>query len=491
MSLQKLNVVDRVPYNVLANGAIRYGVYDSEGNLLRYEYMKREDEPIAIGTDINKILFDKVDHNTDEEEGERKKVDRYNIPDVSISYTGIPNTNDIIPKAWTSIDNNSVYANGIILSVSTYATAGDCANACDGDISTKWQPQTRNNTEEWIKLQFPYTVKIKKMRTFVGATNTTNLTSWSIEGCNDDANWDTLYSSNSRQTELEEISLNNNTAYKFYRIYITRNTGTAYVNVAEWQVSEWEGECNILTLDNKINGYFENMRTLIQIRSNSEDVTHLTTDILPLMSSNTDAGFVTSASSEGNPAYQARNANNGTVSSGAWQPATDLSSSDYAYWQIRFPFLLRINTINIHISYLKGTSYLEGLKANGEWEIIASDIGNTSTGGQTKTITITSENYYIAVRISITGYYSSSYKRPYLYDFQITEGYKFNYDMRYNTYLNINNLGNKKVNNITQFDKNYELIYDGSSFNAHKSLEQLEEEIEELSQAIINLGGVL
>lgn len=53
---------DRTPTQVLANGAIRYGIYDSEGTLLRYEYTKPEDEPTQEGTPLNKatLLSDKT-----------------------------------------------------------------------------------------------------------------------------------------------------------------------------------------------------------------------------------------------------------------------------------------------------------------------------------------------------------------------------------------------------------------------------------------------
>ena len=53
---------DRTPTQVLANGAIRYGIYDSEGALLRYEYIKPEDEPTQEGTPLNKatMLSDKT-----------------------------------------------------------------------------------------------------------------------------------------------------------------------------------------------------------------------------------------------------------------------------------------------------------------------------------------------------------------------------------------------------------------------------------------------
>lgn len=45
---------DRVSTKILENGAIRYGIYDEAGNLLRYEYIRPEDEPTQIGTPLCK-----------------------------------------------------------------------------------------------------------------------------------------------------------------------------------------------------------------------------------------------------------------------------------------------------------------------------------------------------------------------------------------------------------------------------------------------------
>ena len=45
---------DRQPTKVLANGAIRYGIYREDGTLDHYEYMKREDAPTIEGTPLNK-----------------------------------------------------------------------------------------------------------------------------------------------------------------------------------------------------------------------------------------------------------------------------------------------------------------------------------------------------------------------------------------------------------------------------------------------------
>lgn len=45
---------DRQPTQVLANGAIRYGIYNADGTLDHYEYLKREDAPTVEGTPLNK-----------------------------------------------------------------------------------------------------------------------------------------------------------------------------------------------------------------------------------------------------------------------------------------------------------------------------------------------------------------------------------------------------------------------------------------------------
>lgn len=45
---------DRVSTKILNNGATRYGVYDEDGKLLRYEYIKLEDEPDEEGSLWNK-----------------------------------------------------------------------------------------------------------------------------------------------------------------------------------------------------------------------------------------------------------------------------------------------------------------------------------------------------------------------------------------------------------------------------------------------------
>lgn len=48
---------DRIGTNDLANGAVRYGVYDAGGNRMRYEWIRPEDEPLEAGTPLNRETF--------------------------------------------------------------------------------------------------------------------------------------------------------------------------------------------------------------------------------------------------------------------------------------------------------------------------------------------------------------------------------------------------------------------------------------------------
>lgn len=48
---------DHIPTKILANGALRYGVYDDAGTLLRHEYIKPEDEPTEEGDPLCKATL--------------------------------------------------------------------------------------------------------------------------------------------------------------------------------------------------------------------------------------------------------------------------------------------------------------------------------------------------------------------------------------------------------------------------------------------------
>lgn len=48
---------DRIGTNDLANGAVRYGIYNASGVLQQYVWLRPEDEPLEPGTPLNKATF--------------------------------------------------------------------------------------------------------------------------------------------------------------------------------------------------------------------------------------------------------------------------------------------------------------------------------------------------------------------------------------------------------------------------------------------------
>lgn len=110
---------DRQPTKVLANGAIRYGIYNADGTLARYEYMKREDAPTVEGTPLNKAnllsddaamkiwpdAFERPEDPTVSEALVELKKGSAKIGDIKIT------SREIDSSAWLLCDGQSVTKN--------------------------------------------------------------------------------------------------------------------------------------------------------------------------------------------------------------------------------------------------------------------------------------------------------------------------------------------------------------------------------------------
>lgn len=109
---------DRIPTKILDNGAIRYGVYDESETLLRYEYMKAEDEPSQLGTPLNKntLLKDATASKIGLTQSNPTVDDAFNgIQDkVSSHETEIQNLNSQYTNLFTSVsDGKQLVASAI------------------------------------------------------------------------------------------------------------------------------------------------------------------------------------------------------------------------------------------------------------------------------------------------------------------------------------------------------------------------------------------
>lgn len=177
---------------------------------------------------------------------------------VTKAYVGVAEQlvqGDIIPKTWTEVEKALSYVaeDGTKLIASDVSTTSNSAmvakNACDGHLEGtygRWQSGS-NTSEHWLKLEFPETITITKMGILISEYD--RVANAVIQGSNNDSSWTTLSSSlpfyawTSTPTSLDEVTILNPAPYKYYRVYITN--ATSYVEIREWQVSEYLTKPNI------------------------------------------------------------------------------------------------------------------------------------------------------------------------------------------------------------------------------------------------------
>ena len=243
------NIKDRVPVNVLSNDAIRYGIYDEQGKLIRYEYIKREDEPAEEGTPINRALFSNL-------QGDLYTQDRYNKPVVEYGEIDEPILveRDIMPKSWTKISETEYHADdGTILTVSSvYGTSDTPDKMFDDSEETRWTNNSNNTS--WAKIEFSHAKKITKMATYLKSASAV-MSSAKILGSNDDEIWDDLYEFTKWQESLEVVTLQKPDFYKFYKIEVILASNSRF-QFYEWQTYEYyESSGYIHNLDLPLSSY--------------------------------------------------------------------------------------------------------------------------------------------------------------------------------------------------------------------------------------------
>lgn len=95
-------MIDRVPTEILSNGAIRYGIYDADSNLIRYEYIKLEDDPTQEGDALNKANL---------------------LPDAvatALGLTGNPQVKDALSALTTLVNGKAKIVTGSYTGTGTY-----------------------------------------------------------------------------------------------------------------------------------------------------------------------------------------------------------------------------------------------------------------------------------------------------------------------------------------------------------------------------------
>lgn len=464
------DIKDRIPTDVLSNGAIRYGVYDENNNLLRYEYIKREDEPLEEGTNINRALFKNL-------QGDLYTNDRYSLitPTVleeTVFIESPPHSKDVWNE--TSLTQAEYSGKNILFknsklnasstSSSTYSVKNPIGIISDSDYS--WR--SSSSTSAWWKITFGMPIQLNQIHIASSGEFT-------LQGCVDDTEkeWITLYTATSSIDKT--ITLQNQAKYKKYRVYFEYTSATTFVLWSFGIVSLYAPKY-IFNSDIPLSSYEEGKIANLLPNPLSEanyQSKEFSTAIQPTFSS------IASVTNEYGT-WGIRGGYNGASSISSLSSAFDGDLSTYASGSISGTY---------------GYTYVElyNASANTKWAICPKEISVTTrafsgvvlgfdpvesewvilgkpssdkSDATTSTISLANEERFFTAFRLLSYRYSSSYDTAYFYDFKIVAGtvrYGANPFAQNNTftypYLKIGNLQEKMIATNINSGEIYQLVY--------------------------------
>ena len=488
------DIKDRVPVNVLSNDAIRYGIYDEQGNLLRYEYIKREDEPIETGTPINRALFSNI-------QGDLYVQDRYNIPVVTLGPVGtqeVIKTDDIFNQTWEEKVAGLEYTsqNGMILTATSTSTDGDGRYkpplAFDNNTSTYWVASQSGSGKQQLSISFPNPVKISQMLLTVnGKAFTPKVTSIKIYGKKDETEdaielFD-VYASFGQQPSNKNVVLNNIDYYTTYTLemYGTPDYG---MDVSDWKVVEYYAYEEVLSYVNNLSlplTSYEDGK-IIRIRGSSyieaQEVTK-TGNIFPTswdkvvdpvgdgIKFTTDDGYILESNWHvGNGDDKASNICDGDMNT----YFSSYYNSKDKILTITLPNEIKIAKMGIAVTMADGTTrnvQILGSKNKEDWVTLGEVIAQESTESAIiQEVSLNNLDYYKYFRL-----YTSPVNgaiQQFIYEWQTLEYTIVEYSPEITSfekpYININNLGIKQIKGTINKNSNYELVYLYGAFYVYK-----------------------
>ena len=202
--------------------------------------MERADEPLELGTPMNKATFDSIVYS--------RLTGRYYKPAVMQikGETLTLTTNPIPSSGWSDITKTGAKNNGYELVTTPTYSNNYPDQAVDGKTSTYFYSAEALRPYFTIKLPEPITVKKIITKTVIGGGGTGIYSFW---GSNDGETWEKLLGFSASESQYEEIERTLTTTGK-YSQYKLDVGGTFQLHVATLAISEYSFETytNVYTI---------------------------------------------------------------------------------------------------------------------------------------------------------------------------------------------------------------------------------------------------
>ena len=195
--------------------------YDQTGSDFGAGDINATNQAVNQSADAGKIIDDPDTAGATTEEGYIAGVQLFNHVNDSLlkfmKYMGYdPNSLALIP----TLSSNS--QNGYVISGSNlYATSFDYYMPFDNNPNTSTIIKA-SGSEYWLKVKLPSAKIAKKLSLTLYAGDVPTSCNFKLQGSNDDSTWyDVATISGQAVTSEQTFTFENNTAYKYYRLYTT------------------------------------------------------------------------------------------------------------------------------------------------------------------------------------------------------------------------------------------------------------------------------
>lgn len=401
-------------------------------------------------------------------------VQKYNVPTM-VPAVFNHYTDDLLSGAWTTVTENEQYTkDDIIINVNATKNASqiydseDFSVVLDNNITSDYCVLNKGN------VVFDMGKVIKP--TFSLYIKRGNATKGNIYGSENGTTWILIEEKNltsaGENTETW-FDFSSNSYYRYYKIEWNDIYFRLYsIKITEYYLPSAQ-EFARLSLDNKISAYEKYMRALVTIPSDIPSG-EFTSSIIPIgfNASNTSIdGFRLENlfSNSGDTAYALFDKNPDTYD------AFRFNNDTGAAWElITFPILIKPKKLKLKYRVYNAnagsnaTINIYGRNDNGEEILLHTE---THSGVMDviidREVEITNTDFIRTLSMNTTGFSTSSENRAF-YEIDIVSGEAELYNPNVTTYININNLGDVLISSSLEIGKKYELIYDGTMFNARE-----------------------
>lgn len=455
----------------------RYTLRDSVGNVLNDDVDIALKTPVVEeGTPINRALFRNF-------QGDLYTTDRYN------TITGYETTK-------VSGSGNYWYSNRYKeIKITNEYTGYPIANMLVSNTETT-QGQFSFGSSYYdvgiIELKNPAPLRIKQMKIkgYGASGQSLNPKDFTIYGSNDGVSWKIIYINSTEITDtLTTLTLNSEEFFNYTKFEFTPQTTSGTIVLYALYVSSWEVESRYLSINTPLTSYETDK--ILKLRC-GRFKTH-------------DSDYTEATFTSGSVQPTFSNSNVATNDYGTWGVMASRRPLDASYpaWKAfdkntstyyqslgifgysAYLEIFSLETIGAKMWAIKPSSFYVSIGNNyGSARILGYNISSKKwenitnirtpsdyNSGLTSTLTVTTSSYYSRFRLEFTGF-SSSYSQPVIREFRVesgtirsgvpTEIYADAFE--YNTYLNVNNAGNKLITSFMNYNNTYDLYYNGNNW---------------------------